>query len=146
MNTAVTPPPSPAVVLIDTNVASFLHPRRRDRPEYALYLPEVLGKVVAVSFQTVAELLAWAKENNWGVAARANLEVYLHQFLVIPYDFELARIWARLRAHSQSIGQRLGIGDAWIAATAVHRGLPLITHDPDFRYVAYPGLTVICHA
>jgi len=83
------------------------------------------------AFQTVAELWSWAEENDWGTTLRAGLEIFLQKFLVIPYDPELAQTWARLTTHCKRIGRRLEAGDAWIAASAVHYKLVLLTHDLD---------------
>jgi tRNA(fMet)-specific endonuclease VapC len=56
------------------------------------------GQILALSFQSVAELWAWAEDNSWGDRQRAGLDAFLRRFLVIPYDFELAQIWARVGA------------------------------------------------
>jgi len=135
-----------ATVLLDTGVASFLHPKRRDSPQRALYTPHLTNQILAVSFQTVAELYQWAEQNNWGTAQRAALDRFLQRFLVIPYDAELARQWARLMTHARARGRRLEAGDAWIAATAVRHRISLITHDADFTSLNLSGLSVVCHA
>ena len=83
------------------------------------------------SVQSVAELWSWAEENNWGTTLRHGLEVFLQEFLIIPYDSELAKTWARLTTHCKRIGRRLEAGDAWIAASAAHYNLMLLTHDRD---------------
>ncbi len=133
-------------VLIDTTVASLLHPKKRNSPERLLYQPHLEGKTLALCFQSVAELFAWAEERRWDEARRADLENFLSKFLVIPYDVELARAWARVMTHSKRIGRRLEAGDAWIAATAACRQIPLVTHDRDFVGLRLAGLAVICHA
>ena len=52
-----------------------------------------------------------------------------------------AREYGRLRAHLRSIGQPTGPNDHWIAAHALARDVPLITHNlAEFQRV--PGLTV----
>ncbi len=103
------------------------------------------GQVLALSFQSVGELWAWAEENNWGDKQRAGLEAFLRRFLVIPYDFELAKTWARVSAQAKRQGKRLEAGDAWIVATAVYRNIALITHDRDQAKVVIPGLQVISY-
>ena len=99
-----------------------------------------------MSFQSVAELWSWAEENEWGERQRAGLEDFLRKFLVIPYDFELAKVWARVNAQCKKKGRRLEAGDARILATAVHRGIPLITHDLDQVGLEVEGLIVISYA
>jgi tRNA(fMet)-specific endonuclease VapC len=74
------------------------------------------------------------------------LDRLISKFLVIPYDLELARVWARVMTQARSTGQGLEAGDGWIAATAVHRSISLVTHDKDLAGLSIPGLTVICHA
>ena len=103
------------------------------------------GQVLALSFQSVGELWAWAEDNNWGTKLRADLEAFLRRFLVIPFDFELAKTWARVSAQAKRQGKRLEAGDAWIVATAVHRGIPLLTHDRDQAQVVIPDLEVISY-
>ena len=104
------------------------------------------NRILALSFQSVAELWHWAETRGWGEQARNDLDVFLRRFLIIPWDHELARIWARVMQKSSQIGRRLGVGDCWIAATAVHRGIPLLTHDRDFLGLSIPGLDVISYA
>jgi predicted nucleic acid-binding protein len=104
------------------------------------------GRILALSFQSVAELLGWAEENRWGAEQRAGLDAFLGRFLIIPYEVGLARVWARVITHSKAIGRRLETGDAWIAATALHRGISLLSHDRDFLGLELAGLDVVCYA
>ena len=83
-----------STVLLDTTVASLLHPRKKNDALRAQYETHMEGQILAISFQSVAELWAWAEENNWGISLRAGLETFLSKFLVIPYDSELAKTWA----------------------------------------------------
>jgi tRNA(fMet)-specific endonuclease VapC len=130
-------------VLLDTTVASLLHPKKKNSETRAKYEPHMKGKVLALSFQSVAELWSWAEENRWGDKQRQGLDAWLRRFLVIPYDYELAQVWAKVVALCKSQGRRLEAGDAWIAATAVHRKIPLLTHDEDFVGLHVPNLKVV---
>ena len=132
-----------AIVLLDTSVASLLLPHRRPRPERSLYEPHLRGQTLALSFQSVAELWKWAEKNNWSNKRREALEAFIQRFLVVPYDYELARVWARVSAHEESVGRPMDAADAWIAATAVHRSLTLYAHDRDFMDRTTPGLSVV---
>ena len=132
-----------AAVLLDTTVASFLHPKRKSAAERQIYEPHMRGQLLVLSFQSVAELLDWAEENKWGPRQRAGLEQFISRFVVIPYEHELARMWARVMTHCRSRSRRLESGDAWIAATAVHRQIPLLTHDRDLTNLEIPGLHVV---
>ncbi|MBE0616952.1 MAG: PIN domain-containing protein, partial [Proteobacteria bacterium] len=119
-------------VLLDTTTASLLHPKRNHSRLRALYGPHLRGRVLALSFQSGAELWAWAEENSWGAKQRTCLDASLRRFLVIPCDYRLAQLWAQLRAQTRRLGRRLEAEDAWITATVIHRDLELVTHDRDF--------------
>lgn len=134
-----------STVLLDTTVASLLHPKKKQDAVRAQYEPHMQGQILALSFQTVAELWSWAEENNWGARHREGLERFIQRFLVIPYELELAKTWAQLSTHCKRIGRRLEAGDAWIAATAVRFRIPLLTHDRDHVGLRYPDLHVISY-
>lgn len=135
-----------STVLLDTTVASLLHPKKNDDALRTKYENDMEGQILAVSFQSIAELWSWAEENNWGTTLRTGLEIFLQKFLVIPYDSELAKTWARLSTHCKRIGRRLEAGDAWIAASAVHYKLTLLTHDFDHVDLNFPGLNVVYYS
>jgi predicted nucleic acid-binding protein len=59
----------------------------------------------------------------------------------VPVDDEVAHAWAGLRVAMAELGRRMPVNDSWIAATAVHLGLPVATQDDDYDDV--PGLEVI---
>ena len=82
------------------------------------------NRILALSFQSVAELWHWAETRGWGEQARNDLDVFLRRFLIIPWDHELARIWARVMQKSSQIGRRL----------------------KDFLDLSIPGLDVISYA
>ena len=135
-----------STVLLDTTVASLLHPKKKNDALRARYDTHMEGQILALSFQSVAELWSWAEENNWGTTLRAGLETFLQKFLVIPYDSDLAKTWARLSTHCKRIGRRLGAGDAWIAASAAHYKLTLLTHDFDHVELNFPDLNVVYYS
>jgi tRNA(fMet)-specific endonuclease VapC len=134
-----------STVLLDTTVASLLHPKKKVNTLREKYEPHMQSQILALSFQSVAELWSWAEENNWGTKQRDGLAVFLQRFLVIPYDDDLAKAWAKVETHCKRMGRRLEAGDAWIAATAVRYKIPLLTHDRDHVGLNYPGLHVISY-
>ena len=134
-----------STVLLDTTVASLLHPKKKQDALRSQYEPHMQGQILALSFQTVAELWSWAEENNWGSRQREGLEIFLRRFLIIPYELELAKTWAQVSTHCKRIGRRLEAGDAWIAATAVRFRIPLLTHDRDHVGLNYSDLHVISY-
>jgi tRNA(fMet)-specific endonuclease VapC len=135
-----------STVLLDTTVASFLHPKKKRDAIRAKYEPHIQGQILALSFQSVAELWSWAEENNWGAKERDGLVLFLQKFLVIPYDSDLAKVWAKVSVQCKRIGRRLEAGDAWIVATAVYYRILLLTHDKDHVGLNVPNLHVLSYA
>jgi tRNA(fMet)-specific endonuclease VapC len=135
-----------AIILLDTSVASLFLPHRIPRPERALYEPHIIGNTLALCFQSVAEIWKLAERRDWERARRDDLEAFLRRFVVIPYDYELAKVWARISVEAERAGRRLESDDAWIAATAVHRRVQLLAHDRDFKDLPIVGLNVISFA
>ena len=84
-----------SVVLLDTTVASMLHPKKRGSEVLNRYAVHMEGQTLALSFQSVAELWNWAEARGWGDEARRGLDRFIKYFLVIPYDYALAQAWAR---------------------------------------------------
>lgn len=132
-------------VLLDTTVASLLHPRKARDAVRTRYEKDIQGNIPALSFQSVAELWLWSEQNDWGAKSRAGLAIYLQRFVIIPYDAELGKVWAQVMASSRKQGRRLEAGDAWIAATAIHHHLRLLTHDRDFLPLKLAGLDVVSY-
>ena len=103
---------------------------------------EDVPAMLAVSFVTVAELtlgvLNAAPENR---ASRLETLLRVRQIDPLPVDDRVAAAWAELRRALREAGRRLVGNDAWIAATAIAHGLPIVTQDDDYTDV--PGLTVI---
>ena len=130
---------SPANVLLDTNIVSYLMKGGRLANAYA---PHMQGRLLAISFITVGELYFGAEKASWGQKKRTRLETILRNFVVIPYDDEIARCYGRLLAERQRAGKPIAPNDAWIAACAVRHGIPLLTHNAtDFEGIS--GLDVI---
>ena len=128
-------------VLLDTNIVSYL---MKGSPEYRAYMPHLKGKLLAIAFITVGELYFGAEWKKWGPKKRTALETTLRNFVVMPYDHELARCYGRLMAERKLSGRTVAPNDAWIAACAVRHDVPLVTPDAHFRDI--PNLHVITEA
>ena len=75
-------------------------------------------------------------ELEWGVAQssrveenRAGLRDLLAAVQVVDLDAEVARQYGQLRAYLRSVGQQIGPNELWIAAHALARDVPLVTHN-----------------
>jgi tRNA(fMet)-specific endonuclease VapC len=126
-------------VLLDTDVFSYLLKARDARAD--AYRPHVKGKTVAVSFVTIGELFYGAEKKNWSPANRANLQEKLKTVVVVPYDEELCRTYARIRA-ALPAGIVVGANDLWIAASAMRHSLSLVTNNRK-HFEPISGLTII---
>jgi tRNA(fMet)-specific endonuclease VapC len=128
-------------VVVDTNVfgASLT---RRNAPLVGLYASHLVGRVLILAAQTVAELRYGALLADWGPSRQGALERRMAQARVAPVDDELVSEVARVRVACRRIGHALAddhhANDLWIAAAALRYRLPLVAHDGVFRYV--PGL------
>ena len=87
-------------------------------------------------------------ELEWGLARsskfeenEATLRDFTASVQVEDLDSEVAQQYGRLRAHLYAAGRPIGPNDFWIAAHALARDVPLITHNlSEFRRV--PDLSV----
>ena len=87
-------------------------------------------------------------ELEWGVSRsrrieenQAALRDWLVSVQVVELDTRVAQEYGRLRAHLRAIGQPIDPNDLWIAAHALARDVPLVTHNlAEFRRV--PELSV----
>jgi tRNA(fMet)-specific endonuclease VapC len=106
------------------------------------YRPHLTGRLLVVSFMTVAELDRWALQRDWGEARRARMEQHLRNFVVYPFNRSLCLRWAEVADRARRKGRPIGVADAWIAATALEHDIPLITNNAG-HYAGVEGLTVV---
>jgi tRNA(fMet)-specific endonuclease VapC len=129
----------PDQVLVDTDVVSYLF---RGDTRAGRYRPHLDGQRLAVSFMTIAELDRWVRERNWGPRRRTDLERYLRRFTVYLVNRALCLRWAEVSDAARRAGRPIQTADAWIAATAIAYGLPLVTHN-SADHAGVGGLVVI---
>jgi len=127
-------------VLLDTDVFSYLLKDGDTRA--ALYRPHVKDKTVALSFVTVGELYVWSIRKKWGAKKIASFEQRLKATVIVPYDLELCKQYARVRANLMSAGTTVPANDLWIAVCALRHSLPLVTHNSK-HFEGIADLTII---
>ena len=117
---------SGAKIILDTCIVSYL---MKGDPLAEAYVPHIQGRLLAISFITVGEMYFGAENRNWGNKKRMELETTLRNFVVVPYDHEIARFYGRLVAERKRNGKPIAPNDAWIAACAARHAVPLVTHN-----------------
>jgi len=126
-------------VLVDTNVVSYTMRGKREAEAYERHLS---NRLLLISFITVGELYYGAEKGRWGQSQMNRLDEHLRNFLVVPYDYRIARLYGSARAGRQRSGRPISSSDAWIAACALRHEIPLVTHNArDFEGI--PGLALI---
>jgi tRNA(fMet)-specific endonuclease VapC len=112
--------------VVDTDVVSLLF---KNAPTAKAYFPHLTGRLLVISFMTVAELDRWALHRNWGAGRVARMNSHLQQFVFYPADRALCSAWAAITNAEQRKGRIISTADAWIAATAIVNSIPLVTHN-----------------
>jgi tRNA(fMet)-specific endonuclease VapC len=125
--------------VVDTDVVSMMFKGDSRAGRYTVY---VAGRLLGISFMTLAELDRWSLDRNWGTARRAELERYLGKYPVLPATRELCSAWARVAWEARRKGRPIQTADAWIAASALHYQVPLITHNAG-DYMMISGLEIL---
>lgn len=128
-----------AIRVIDTDVWSYLY---KGRAEAKLYEPHLQGNILVISFQTQAELLRWALSAGWGDRRRQDLESRLQNYVIEHSSDALSLRWAEAMESGRRNGRPISAADAWIAATALHLDVALITHNRN-HFIGVDGLTII---
>jgi predicted nucleic acid-binding protein len=136
-----------AGVILDTDVASRLH---KGLPVGGL-INALDGKLLCITFITIAEALQGAHEAGWPPnRVRALLQFY-QQFIQLPWveeiPFHYGRLAGRWRREATLFGRDpnlLPINDTWIAACCLAFGLPLATlNRKDFEPFVANGLILL---
>lgn len=131
------------IVVVDTNVFSA-NLLRSTRPLVELYRPILAGRRFLISLQTLAEILYGLRRRDWGTQRLLRAVDHIGRAEAVwpgpaPLDAYVALRVACERA-GHALGQAQHDTDRWIAATAVHLRLPLVSHDRVFGGYAGPDV------
>ena len=117
-------------VMLDTDTCIYARKRA------AGFAPKLPLQDCGISIIVLGELESGVARSSRVAENRASLRDLLATVQVIDLDAEVARRYGRLWAHLRSIGRPIGPNDLWIAAHALAREVPLVTHNlSEFRRV-----------
>lgn len=89
----------------------------------------------------MGELLTWVLRKRTSSSRLAGLHDFLKGVDVLPVTTDIAEEFGRLRAELLDAGHPTPETDLWIAATAIHHNLTLVTHNSrHFSHIR--GLTI----
>ena len=127
---------TPKRALADTSVCVGLEATRFDASRF----PDFEWGVSAI---TLGELRLGVLQAGNPEAASRRLSTYqlAQRFEALTVDEAVSEAWALLVSRIRAAGRRAPINDSWIAATAIARGVPIVTQDSD--YDGMPGVEVI---
>ncbi len=126
-------------VLVDTCVV-WLY--LSDNPIARLYDVHLARKTLCISFVTLGELHRWATTYRFAPSHQLRLDTALRRYVLLPADRSLARVWAEVIGESNERGHAISHDAAWLAASARHYHIPLITHQPD-AFCGVSRITII---
>jgi len=123
--------------LLDTNICIYSLNRRP--PEVIERLRVEGQEAVAISVITMLELRQGAAKSQNPEKTHGKLDLFLGPLKILPFDENAALEGARIRAHLELQGNRIGDLDSLIAAHALSRKLIMVTNNlREFSRV--PGL------
>jgi len=108
--------------IVDTDVVSMLF--NGDTRALA-YRVHVTGRLLGISFMTLAELERWSLERGWGSKRKLELAEHVSHYAMLPVSRELCVKWPS-RFRSEAKGRPIQTADAWIAASAIYYQVPLL--------------------
>ena len=115
------------MVLLDTNVC--IHFMKNTHPQLTERLMSHHPAELLISAITVYELEYGAEKSKWGNETRQKLAMFLAPFNILPFTAEDAAVAGRIRAALERQGTPIGPYDIQIAAQALSRGIPVVTHN-----------------
>jgi tRNA(fMet)-specific endonuclease VapC len=125
--------------IVDTDVVSMLF---KGDTRALVYRPHIAGRLLGISFMTLAELERWSLERAWGQTRKLELVQHLTHYVVLPVSRELCAKWAEVSFDAKRKGRPIQTADAWIAASALYYQVPLITNNRG-DYSVVDGLALL---
>ncbi len=126
-------------VVLDTDVASKLWRSKLDQPSQQ----KLVGVTPVLTYITIAEWRQWAHHRGWNQAKISEMRTYAGNFELLHCDNQVVEPWGQLSGRAMRAGNPVPGNDCWIASCCVVHGLPLLTHDQDFKPLQTQGLRLL---
>ena len=123
-------------VVVDTSVVSYILKKHSLASAYWQILKD---RSLAISFMTVAELYRWPLQRHWNDRRTLQLQQHIRGYTLLRHTISMSREWAKIKCRR---GRPISDADAWIAATALLYGIPVVTHNPR-HFLNIDGLEVL---
>ena len=123
--------------LVDTDICSAY--LKNDRRVFARFV-QYSGRL-HISAVTVGELTTWAYRRTAPPARLRDFDELTKLVTVLEFSDAVARRFGKVRANLLDIGRPVPYIDLMLAATAIHHGLTLVTHNIR-DYANVPALTL----
>jgi tRNA(fMet)-specific endonuclease VapC len=121
--------------ILDTNTVSYVI--KGNIPAVRERLLKIPISQVSISVITEAELRFGVARRPEATRLKIAIEEFLIRISVLPWDSEVAQVYAQVRAALERVGQPLGNFDLMIAAQALATQSILVTNDRVFRQVKH---------
>ena len=123
-----------ALVLETTFLIDLEREHRQGKPAGAIdFLERMDGARLYLPATVAGELAAGTSLSN-----RGRWEAFLSPFFLLPVTPDVAWEYGRAARHLRGVGQLIGTGDLWIAATALANRMPVVTRNVEhFRRVPH---------
>jgi predicted nucleic acid-binding protein len=114
----------------------------RETPGPRAYRVHFAGRLLGISFMTLAELERWSLERAWGPRRKLELAEHVSHYAVLPVSRGLCVKWAEVGFAAKRRRRPIQTADAWIAASALYYHVPLTTNNKsDYSFIE--GLTLL---
>jgi tRNA(fMet)-specific endonuclease VapC len=118
---------SPLIYLLDTN-ACIVYLKNKGSA-INRRLDSIAANKIAVCSVVKAELFYGSKRSNNPQKSLNIQQLFLYQFVSLPFDDNCAEIYGQIRADLTKIGTPISSNDIQIAAIALANNLILVTHN-----------------
>ena len=125
--------------LLDTNIC--IYAMKNQYPALTGKLFQISPDEICISAVTVGELEYGCAKSKWGERSRSVMNMFLSAYTILPFEYNDALTFGRLRAELAMRGTPIGPYDMQIAAQGLNRDLAVVTHNTG-EFSRVPGIVL----